>query len=501
MRGLKHTFKILASFSVASVLVYGCSDHEGLRKRFNTEKLFYKAEKASEMLMLQPLQINSERMDSVIGLYEEVSDYVEENVNSAEGMEAAQMRRLAGMADLKIAELYSIDNRYADAYRAFKETSLEYSEDPRVSFNAALQSARTLEKLGDYRGAIGEYEGLFRQYPLTTFDARPVDEYISAPVRSAKLYLELGDKKAYREAMEDARDFLREGIEHFNKSAELVNRLKLEIAAAYSAEEKFEDAVMVLNSITDSVGVRPFEVRLRVASEYLNNIGDYNSAKEEFRDIMNDEPDSSTAARAQFGLAMSYYKSGDYGKARDEFTELEKRFPKAVGLHAKARWFFAKSFEEEQRWDRALVEFNYIVANYTESPEALEAPLYIAQHYQKTGDKGAARQAFREAVSEYRRIISRFGSSPISTQASANIAKAYIMQEKWQDAVDALLETARRYPNTTIGRDAMLTAADISEKNLRDREAAAEIYRDYIEAYPWISFKNQLETKIEQLER
>ncbi|MCP4633501.1 MAG: tetratricopeptide repeat protein [candidate division Zixibacteria bacterium] len=491
---------ILLSVLLVALSITGCKDFDGLRARFETEKLFYKATRAVEILPLSPGINKAENADSVRSHFSKVLDYVDKNVSRAEGVDVLQMKRLAGFSHLKIAETYAVEKEYVDSYQAYKKAVVEFSEDIQIAFTAAFRAAEILEKASDYRGALGEYESLFRTYPLTEFDAPPLVEYIESPVRVASLYLKLNDRKSYERALREARAFFQTGIEHFKHEPAIVNRFKLEIAGSYSAEGKHNEAIAVYNTITDAGGIRLLEVRLRTGLEYMEGLKDHGSAAREFRDIITEFPDSiSISSRAQFGLAMVYYNQKDYESARDEFLRIEKDYPQAIGLISKGHWFYAMSFEKEGKWDRALVEYQFILANYPETSEGNEVPLHIAKHYLDSGDKKASEKSFENAITEYRRIISKFGKSPISSQAYANIAKCYIQQKKWDDAVEALLETWGKFPDSYLGSKALLTAADISEKNLKDNDRAIDIYKKFLDRYPWISDNDYIERKIERL--
>lgn len=503
MGNLNRYRTLILTVMAALITLTGCQKYEGLRLRYKTEKMYYKANRQAENILVASYNQVSARIDSIVVMFEDVIEFVDNHKGGIEGDEVRRMIRLSGLSKMRIAELYAADQRFEQAFHVYKEASINYQDDPEVVFNSSLQAANILRQIGDYRGALIEYESLFKEFPLTEFDTPPSTAYIEAPLQAAKLYLDMGDRRSFLDLLEKSRQFYRDGIDHYENRLDnplpVVNKLKLQIAESYSAEGKFNDAIAVLNTISDPDGIRPAEVRLQVGLQYLDGLKDYDAAIREFSDIIADYPDSSVSARAQFGVGLACYNDKRYDEARSAFLKLEKNYPGIPALHSRGHWYFAKSFEDEGKWDRALVEYQYIAANFADSPEGIQVPLHIAEHYRQAKDRKAAAKAFEEAVESYKKLTQRFGNSPVATQASAQIAECYIRQEKWPEAVEALLETGSSFPRTYVGRAAFLEAAELAERKLQDREKAAEIYRTYIDTYPESRIKDELEQKIEQL--
>lgn len=90
---------------------------------------------------------------------------------------------------------------------------------------------------------------------------------------------------------------------------------------------------------------------------------DYNSARERFKEFMSKNPDSPKVSDAQFYLAESYY--------------------------------------EEQWYEKAILEYQVVIAKYTKSAKRPAALYKQGLAFEQIGDKANARARYRDVVNLY----------------------------------------------------------------------------------------------------
>jgi TolA-binding protein len=322
---------------------------------------------------------------------------------------------------------------------------------------------------------------------------------VRVPILRAEVFKKRGESEKFSEALDGARSYYRR-LYNENPNALLAAAALGKIASTYLLESQPYKAIETLSELKDEQGRFPSPVMLRIGQIYLDHARDYRAAETAFSRYLDLYPNSDEAVLAQLGLGLSLFQEREYKKAADEFLSVEQNYPRKWQQISKARFLYAQCFEKMGDWQRALTEFNWVKANFPATPEGLEVPYYIAQYYEKSGEKKLAQDSFDKGIEFYRKIVDTYSRTSIAPIAQNYIAKSLLALGRWQEAAESFKAVALRFPGSQLATASLLAAADIYRVKLNDKTAAANSLREYIAKFPHYPQADELRREIESLE-
>jgi len=90
----------------------------------------------------------------------------------------------------------------------------------------------------------------------------------------------------------------------------------------------------------------------------------------------------------------------DYAGARDKFTTFMSQNPKSPQV-ADAQFYIAESYYNEKWYEKAILEYQTVIAKYTKSPKRAAALYKQALSFEKIGDSANAKQRFKDVANLY----------------------------------------------------------------------------------------------------
>jgi len=104
---------------------------------------------------------------------------------------------------------------------------------------------------------------------------------------------------------------------------------------------------------------------------------------------------------------------GSYASARESFTALMQAYPKSE-LFDDAQFYLAESYFSEKWYEKAVLEYQTLIAKYTKSNKRPAALYKQGLAFEKLGDTVNAKARFRDVISVY-------PSSPEAAQAKKKL--------------------------------------------------------------------------------
>ena len=89
-----------------------------------------------------------------------------------------------------------------------------------------------------------------------------------------------------------------------------------------------------------------------------------------------------------------------YASARESFTALLKNYPKSALLD-QAQFYLAESYFSEKWYEKAILEYQAVIARYTKSSKRPTALFKQALSFEKIGDEANAKARFKTLVTLY----------------------------------------------------------------------------------------------------
>ncbi|MCQ9208883.1 MAG: tetratricopeptide repeat protein, partial [Omnitrophica bacterium] len=134
------------------------------------------------------------------------------------------------------------------------------------------------------------------------------------------------------------------------------------------------------------------------------------------------------------------------------------------------------SYEKQNQWNRALREYTTLRDKYSDTPLALEVPLYIGNYYKGKKRYTQANKAYHEATIFYKRIERENRGKPRG-YACANLSlRAYLELKDYEQAGKIAEDIINNYPQLIALVQQAINIDLIFIKKLNKPEKAIELY-------------------------
>ena len=402
---------------------------------------------------------------------------------------------------------------FAGDYAAAREDYLQLLEDYPDSDtglrSAALYSAGwSAEKFGGVDQAIASYTQAVQNFPRSdqaplcllriarlSYEQQKVDEAIEAykaitesyqdTRHTADAYYGLGI--LYRD--EERKD---EAIAAFSKvdrdARETYIAALIEAANIYISQDRIAEGRALLNQLLEGVtGDRDLEARahFQMAQLDLNN-KNYVDAVERYSLVLEEYPESDVIRDTRYGRALAYHYSGRYDRALVDYKWLlDTKIPKAMQL--KVTFSMALSYSAEGNDEEAEKLLNEVIASGDESL-VRSARLQLISMAEKKGNP-------EEAVHIYEEMLATTTSSEDRERLLIRLANAYFKLDKFQQSIDAAQELIDLAINAESIANALFVQGNCFYRSEQFVQAIAT-YNTIIENYPQIAWARNAQFQI-----
>lgn len=402
---------------------------------------------------------------------------------------------------------------FAGDYAAAREDYLQLLEDYPDSDtglrSAALYSAGwSAEKFGGVDQAIASYTQAVENFPRSdqaplcllriarlSYEQQKVEEAIAAykaitesyqdTRHTADAYYGLGI--LYRD--EERKD---EAIAAFSKvdrdARETYIAALIEAANIYISQDRIAEGRALLNQLLEGVtGDRDLEARahFQMAQLDLNN-KNYVDAVERYSLVLEEYPESDVIRDTRYGRALAYHYSGRYDRALVDYKWLlDTKISKAMQL--KVTFSMALSYSAEGNDEEAEKLLNEVIASGDESL-VRSARLQLISMAEKKGNP-------EEAVHIYEEMLATTTSSEDRERLLIRLANAYFKLDKFQQSIDAAQELIDLAINAESIANALFVQGNCFYRSEQFVQAIAT-YNTIIENYPQIAWARNAQFQI-----
>ena len=218
-----------------------------------------------------------------------------------------------------------------------------------------------------------------------------------------------GENESLRKSNKEAIDALRKSQAEINADmAELKDRIQqltgksdeqrkdlssLSVRADHEVndlKEKLERTSFKINFVENFLGVGKKD-DLSEASE--KTVKPANGPKKETQK-------GNTGKEAAYAAAYETFKEGKYEKARIEFQNFLKQYPKTE-YSANAQFWIGECYYLDQKYEKAILEYEKVVKNYPDTNKVPYALLKQGLSFQKLGDKTSAELILQQIIRDY----------------------------------------------------------------------------------------------------
>jgi tetratricopeptide (TPR) repeat protein len=388
------------------------------------------------------------------------------------------MSKMAVGAQVHLARFYASRRQADSVLAAYRRIGHEIPAGKGDILGAGLSLALTYRSLGALDSTIAIYDRLLAQfYPPVDSLGRVNTDIIAIPIDKIKIERALQNKQKMEAFTRDALDYYGRLEREFPDDSELVRQSRINTSRIYTMTEKWDDAITALKQITDSTGQVDIAAEVLIANIYNGPKKDIKRAIEQYRKIIDRHPDSSIVGTTMLQLGMALCDEKQYDEGRTVLADLKQKFSASPRLSAKAQFYYAQSFEVQDRWDRALSEYQWLTENYPYSEDAFWAARRIPEHYLKEKNDKLADTWFERAVDFYTRAATVKKGEPIEIVADSYLAEIYRLTKQWDKAMETLDKIYSLAPRSRLGAKALYNAAAVAYNELDD-STKAQAYMD-----------------------
>ncbi len=153
-----------------------------------------------------------------------------------------------------------------------------------------------------------------------------------------------------------------------------------------------------------------------------------------------------TTGKTQFDKAMSYYNDQDYVNAIIEFEKVLNDYSNSIYADD-AQYYLALSYRYLYYYNRAILEFENLLSNYIYSAFADDAQFNIGDCYYAIG-------SYQQAQIEYQKVIDNYPDSDLAGNAQYSISHSYLKLDLYNPAISSFQKVIINYPSSEFADDA-----------------------------------------------
>ncbi|MBK3333252.1 tetratricopeptide repeat protein [Persephonella atlantica] len=365
----------------------------------------------------------------------------------------------------------SIYYRHLLLLKGFSYLNMNKLPEASAYFKKFLEGYGSVEKISDYAiyglGIIDIKRGKLRE----AVERAGVLE-VRNPELAQNLYIKIAEELADRKDFINAFVILQKSVKTGNR---YIDYLRKKIAITAYNTGNYQYAFLMFKDIN--------QPRFLLYAGYsLLKLNKSVEAKEYFEKAYITADETEIKEKSLKHLADIYFQLRQFRDYLNTVKRL-KRYDPEYTSDLLGWYFFVK-----KEYRKAYLSFK---DPYMKAVSAFNGNL-LKEAYQITKDKKDRKSRFllayiymkKEQLDKAREILKELstGNDQIAQEAGYLYAYSYFSQQEYEKAAEAFRQYAQRYPDTKLGKQAVLRMAD-SYYNMGDTEKARQIYRQFIQRY------------------
>ena len=456
------------------LLVFSCTDNQAVRKRYEAEKMYFLAERATRNAQIRPDLNTPGVSEQLRDNYRNVLEFCYSSLDSVPveqfPAENSELIGIALEAATRLSQLSYADRQFDTSIAVLNRFLARAGVSGPAAVSTYLNLGRVLQAAGQWDSALAVYEyciGNF--YPPTDPDGEIIDNLFGLPIHILNIYTLVRDSIAAAIQVDQAELYYRSLIEDFPGSS-LPGAAHSSLTTLYERAGRWKEAIDELSHLTDSAGNVIVAASQRIADIHARYLGKPDLAIDRYDDLLARLTDADTAGRPAilFKKGTVYLDKKEYTAARQIFNNLKNRFPRFFSSTPAVQAAIARSFELEGRWERAETEYKYLLERYPDFDEAMSVHLYLAYQQTQRGHQLEAERTRQRAEAEYDRIAASYPGTVREARALHYKAELYRRQADWPTTVEILADISEKFPGSEIGYQSIVNASVIYREKLNN---------------------------------
>ncbi len=489
---------------VGVLLLSACGEGGPLTVRYEAERALWKARQLERRINSQPEAAQPQAEQASIAYRRVLDDFPLEAVaaDSAELQLLGQVRGSAALGLSRMRIIFLSDS--TGAIDALHEVRRQAPWDVPVTARVYAELLKLNRDFGSPDAIVGLLDEVVEILPPVDPDGEPLPLVLEAPTQKAEILDAIGKGSEAKAELEVAHVFYDDiAKEHRGTTAEVAALLQKANAFILQGRPADADAVLTqarqaeaAESMIPSIMESQANMRLQVGKDPLG-------AAELFLELHRDYAGDARSGGALMQAAIALRAAGLIDSALATFDKVQDLYMHDINLVSQSQFLQAKVYETQGRTEEAVRRYRSVANQFPRTQSGLLAPKELANLYETDQNPAAARAELLRAAGEYRRIIDDAAGDP--TQSGLHLSTldhlvdVWVRLERWEDAVNTLIERAEQYPRDRRSPFAYLQAANIRGQELEDPAGAVAILERLRSRYPDLPISSQASQLIEQL--
>ncbi len=461
-----------------------CSDNPAVRVRYQAEKLFFEAEKASQQAGIRPDLNTPDLLSSLRTKYSDCLDFCYEATESVSASEHPrehhELSELAFRSASRLSQLYYMGAHFDKSVEVFNELLAKAPPEGSSLVNTYLNLGRALQSSGEWDSALVVYNyAVDNFYPPLAEDGAVIPALFNLPSHIFMIYARAGDTAAAA-VQADLAEIYYEGLVADYSQDPVAKAARSSLVRLYESTGRWNQAIAHLSLFTDSSGAVSIQAREHIADIHARRQGDFDDALAEYNALLGDltEADSLQRPMILYKKGLVLLEKKRVAEGRRVLLDVKNAYERFYNGSPAVQTAIARSFELEDNWERAETEYKYLMEKFAGTPEAMSAYLHLADWYSRNGRRLEAEHMEERAETEYDRIAATKAGSYLEASALGHKAELFRRQKNWPKTAEVLCRIFDRFPTSEVGYESLLSASVIYRDKLNDPSAADSLIEE-----------------------
>lgn len=473
----------LVALAVLAIAVASCSNQTEIGARYRAEREFWKANSEYRQLSIRPELATDEQWRAIAARYETLAERYGPAITETSASEETavrELRILVARALTSAARVHTVRGDTTRMLRLYEEVEAQFADIPDIAMEVYFSRARVAESQGNLAEAADLYDRVLENTGPMPDHPSVQGAVLELPLRIARIRRKLNPGSpqahaAYRAARERYEGWIAE-----QPNTLVAYDARSRLADIASDQGDIDEAVRLLRSLESDLNEakvkarNPAGIRFATAVVQSQNEATQDSTRATLRSLIEDYPTSAFAPQALLSLATEAGKR-DADEALGYLDELMRDYA-TLSPQASARALVLRAhiLEQHNRWHEALAAYRQLGVEHPFSQEALNAPLEIVNHYQRTGETEERTAALASAENAYNDFLADNPPGPLTFQARRLLYQTWALQDRVDEAIAGLEDLGAETTGTREGALVLIDAARMAAAH-GDSAKATEI--------------------------
>jgi tetratricopeptide (TPR) repeat protein len=464
--------------ALVTLTVLSCTSNKGISYRYQAEKRFHQAEKLFNDTRLKKQYADPNIRQEVLTQFAAVVDFCYAGLDSLDAktfpVESREIQFLTFQASTRLSQLYYADRKYDSCIVILNRLIRSIPLQSTHKLNSYLNLGQALHAGGQWDSAVVIYNTLLANvYPPVDNRGQIFFKLLNLPYHIYQVVLTAEGSEGAKEYGDRAIAYYEDLIEK-QPGSPLEAACHTNLALVYNSRGEWQQEVDQLSQIRDTSTENQIALDLKIADLYAGKMNRLQTAMTRYEGILGrlSEDDTTFYPATLFRISQIRLEQKDYEQARQTLIRIKRDYPGFFNTSPASQLMMARSFEQEGNVSRAEVEYNLLVEKYRSSDEALATFLYLADYYEENGRETEAQRWYDQAEQTYDQLAARAAGTALEAKALIFKADLYRQKKQWQSSADVLISVFEKFPNTSAGQKAALSAISMYDKRLNNKSIA-----------------------------